>query len=141
MVFWQLCVLFVVLSSAVATSSLAPPTSPIAGDTAVAPGAGAAVAGASVDIPVLPADDPCVAKCDFPGGWKTSTCQDCVLRGLVNGWVARSGGERGYNYAEWSRDFCLRYAAGLQHEQRLSHSASLSFAKCFFDEMHMACNT
>jgi hypothetical protein len=86
----------------------------------------------------LPANDPCIPLCDFEGGWKTLPCQECILRGLLNGWLRRSKRLKGYNYSQWSRDYCLNYQAFQQ--SRFTTSSSVSFAKCFFDQMHVACN-
>jgi len=86
----------------------------------------------------LPANDPCIPLCDFQGGWKTLPCQECVLRGLLNGWLRRSKRLKGYNYSQWSRDYCLNYQAF--QLSRFTTTSSVSFAKCFFDQMHVACN-
>jgi len=86
----------------------------------------------------LPANDPCIPLCDFQGGWKTLPCQECVLRGLLNGWLRRSKRLNGYNYSQWSRDYCLNYQAF--QLSRFTTTSSVSFAKCFFDQMHVACN-
>jgi hypothetical protein len=86
-------------------------------------------------IPVLPKDDPCVALCDFDGGWKTLPCQECILRGLINGWLLFSQGSPGYNYNRWARDLCVHYMA-----QKAAAFEKGSFSKCYFDQVHLACN-
>jgi len=83
--------------------------------------------------------DPCAEKCDRPQGWTFPGCQDCILRGMVNGWILRSiqDAQKGYNYAHWSRNQCVKYAKSYGSG---SNGHAAPFADCWFQQMHETCN-
>jgi len=83
--------------------------------------------------------DPCASKCNVPLGWQKAGCQDCILRGMVNGWILRSiqDAQKGYNYAHWSRNQCVKYAKN--YGAGTNGNAS-PFADCWFQQMHETCN-
>ena len=89
--------------------------------------------------PVI-AKEPCAEQCDPAGAWRTAECQDCIVRGMVNGWIVKSivDKQRGYNYAHWSRNKCVAYANELQ--LRTGEVKGAPFAHCFFQKMHETCN-
>jgi len=91
----------------------------------------------ALPIPLVPINDPCLPKCDIRDGWKTLPCQECILRGLINGWLRRNDKLKGYQYSRWSRDYCVNYLA---HQDNEYQSQRISFSKCFFDQLHVACN-
>jgi len=82
--------------------------------------------------------DPCADRCDFPGGYQEAACQDCILRGLVNGWILRSiqDGVKGYNYHHWARNQCVQYAK----QQGITQGGATSFSDCYFQQLHETCN-
>jgi len=79
------------------------------------------------------ADDPCYDVCHFNGGWSTAPCQQCIFRGLTNGWVLHAIHDSivGYNYAHWGRNQCSK-------KDNPFHSHA--FSDCFFNTIHAACN-
>lgn len=86
------------------------------------------------------AASPCEAQCEGAGLWRTAPCQDCIVRGMVNGWIVRSitDGQRGFNYAHAARNQCVKYANDLH--ARSSQVQGAPFAHCFFHKMHETCN-
>jgi hypothetical protein len=100
------------------------------------PATGLRSAAARAKIQVLPPDDPCVRFCDFAGGWKTADCQECVFRGLVNGYLAHNKPKDGYNYALFAAQSCRVYEAQAFH---LGLDRKL-YPTCFLDHIHKACN-
>lgn len=78
--------------------------------------------------------DPCAAACERVGGWRDYQCQDCIFHGLVNGWLSAPANARprGYNYNQWSRDYCVAYAAKTHMD--------VGFSQCFLDQIQHAAN-
>lgn len=105
------------------------------GDALASPAAAPAAEGAPQT-----AQEPCAAQCDLAGGWRTAACQDCLMRGMVNGWIVRSiaDAQRGYNYAHYARNKCVAYVNELQ--LRGGEVKGAPFAHCFFQRMHETCN-
>jgi len=83
--------------------------------------------------------DPCAQKCNVALGWQQAGCQDCILRGVVNGWIVRSiqDAQKGYNYAHWARNQCVQYA---KNYGAGANGNAAPFADCWFQQMHESCN-
>jgi len=89
------------------------------------------------------APSPCESVCEGAGKWRSSSCQDCIVRGMVNGWIVKSivDGQQGYNYAHWARNQCVNYVNEMNARASGGVSAEgAPFAKCFFQKMHETCN-
>lgn len=84
--------------------------------------------------------EPCADQCDAPGAWRSAACQDCIVRGMVNGWIVKSIQEqqKGYNYVHWARNKCVAYSNELH--LRSSEVKGAPFAHCFFQKVHETCN-
>lgn len=85
------------------------------------------------------APEPCAEQCEGKGLWRTAPCQDCIVRGMTNGWIVKSIQEqqKGYNYVHYARNQCAKYA----NDQHLKATVKgAPFAACFFQKMHETCN-
>ena len=86
------------------------------------------------------APEPCAEQCEGAGLWRTAPCQDCIVRGMTNGWIVKSIQEqqKGYAYVHYARNQCVKYA----NEVHLRSDAvkGAPFAACFFQKMHETCN-
>lgn len=85
------------------------------------------------------APEPCAEQCEGKGLWRTAPCQDCIVRGMTNGWIVKAIQEqqKGYNYVHYARNQCAKYA----NDQHLKATVKgAPFAACFFQKMHETCN-
>lgn len=84
--------------------------------------------------------EPCAEQCEGKGLWRTAPCQDCIVRGMTNGWIVKSIQEqqKGYAYVHYARNQCVKYA----NDQHLAGASvkGAPFAACFFQKMHETCN-
>lgn len=65
--------------------------------------------------------------------------EDCIVRGLVNGWIVRHDDDnqdkKQYNYVAWARQQCLQ-----ADKQKVKFDSRNTFTDCVLNEITKSCN-